>query len=93
MVWHTDRLFRQPRDLEALIDEYWQAANQAMGPTSSDDLAVVADVIVRSHTRQTRLPNPYTGRLRPIHRQLVATAPGRHPQIESGADQVLCSLP
>jgi transcriptional regulator with XRE-family HTH domain len=43
-------------------DEYWQAANQAMGPMSSDDLAVVADVIMRSHTRLSHRPNPYTGR-------------------------------
>ena len=40
-------------------DEYWQAANQAMGPMSPDDLAV----IVRGHTRPSHRPNPYTGRL------------------------------
>jgi transcriptional regulator with XRE-family HTH domain len=44
-------------------DEYWQAANQAMGPMSPDDLAVIADVIVRGHTRPSHRPNPYTGRL------------------------------
>jgi transcriptional regulator with XRE-family HTH domain len=44
-------------------DEYWQAANQAMGPMSSDDLAVVADVIMRGHTCSPRPPNPHTGRL------------------------------
>lgn len=36
-------------------DEYWQAANQAMGPMSPEDLAVVADVILRSRSkRQSR---------------------------------------
>jgi transcriptional regulator with XRE-family HTH domain len=44
-------------------DEYWQAANRAMGPMSSDDLAVVADVILRGQTRQPHRPNPYTGRV------------------------------
>jgi transcriptional regulator with XRE-family HTH domain len=44
-------------------DEYWQAANQAMGPMSPEDLAVVADVIMRGHSRQSRPPNPYTDRL------------------------------
>jgi transcriptional regulator with XRE-family HTH domain len=33
-------------------DEYWQAANQAMGPMSREDLAVVADVILRSRRRR-----------------------------------------
>jgi transcriptional regulator with XRE-family HTH domain len=41
-------------------DEYWQAANQAMGPMSADDLAVVADVIMRGHTRP---PKSHTGSL------------------------------
>jgi hypothetical protein len=44
-------------------DEYWQAANQAMGPMSAEDLAVVAEVIQRSHTRRYHQPGPYTGRL------------------------------
>lgn len=33
-------------------DEYWQAANQAMGPMSPEDLAVVADVILRSRSQR-----------------------------------------
>jgi transcriptional regulator with XRE-family HTH domain len=33
-------------------DEYWQAANQAMGPMSREDLAAVADVILRSRRRR-----------------------------------------
>jgi hypothetical protein len=38
-------------------DEYWSAANQAMGAMSTQDLAVVADVILRNRARRTEHPD------------------------------------
>ncbi|MGB3438585.1 MAG: helix-turn-helix transcriptional regulator [Actinophytocola sp.] len=32
--------------------EYWQAASEAMGPMSPDDLAVIADVLVHARARR-----------------------------------------